>query len=325
MFSAYEMVANKHRYKRQGVLFAIDPLINLTTVNYLLHGLQRYGWDKREQHWHTLWVALGIAEYEPGWAVELSTSQRKELVTYLVQNVIKPFGVPRGSERQGGQHQGLNSPVTWPVDLVTSLVIDGRVINMANLWKAAEINAGDDLMLHIVNQPCEEYVLSRHPGSASTQRFPRLDSEHIYQLVPAVSSSSDAEVQRAIWKEGYWHIARSQVMRYQHERSSVTSGNLLQVTFEPVWMDGREVAAELPAPFDGREVAVELPAPLPPFHAGRRRAGIRALTMIVESLERLADDFPRVCAHDDAAVHAARAVNIAGIIDGLAHVQKELQ
>ena len=112
MFSAYEMVANKHRYKRQGVLFAIDPLINLTTVNYLLHGLQRYGWDKREQHWHTLWVALGIAEYEPGWAVELSTSQRKELVTYLVQNVIKPFGVPRGSERQGGQHQGLNSPVT---------------------------------------------------------------------------------------------------------------------------------------------------------------------------------------------------------------------
>ena len=216
------------------------------------------------------------------------------------------------------------------MDLVTSLVIDGLVINMVNLWKDAEINAGDDLMLHIVNQPCEEYVLSHYPGSASTQRFPRLDSEHIYQLVPAVSSSSDAEVQRAIWKEGYWHIARSQVMRYQHERSSVTSGNLLQVTFEPVWMDGREA-------FDGREVAAELPAPLvivsplPPLHVAhrrRRRAGIRALMMIVDSLGRLADDFTRVyarvCAHDDAAVHAARAVKIAGIIDGLAQLMSRL-
>jgi hypothetical protein len=63
---------------------------------------------------------------------------------------------------------------------------------------------------------------------------------------------------------------------------------------------------------------------LPPHHAGRRRAGIRALTMIVESLEHLADDFPRVCAHDDAAVRAARAVNIAGIIDGLAQLMSRL-
>ena len=63
MFSAHELVANKKSFARQGVFFAIDPLINLATVNYLLHGLQRYGWDDQEKDWHTLYVALGIKDY----------------------------------------------------------------------------------------------------------------------------------------------------------------------------------------------------------------------------------------------------------------------
>jgi hypothetical protein len=29
-----------------GILHAIDPIVNLATVNYILHGLQRYGVDK---------------------------------------------------------------------------------------------------------------------------------------------------------------------------------------------------------------------------------------------------------------------------------------
>jgi len=29
-----------------GILHAIDPIVNLATVNYILHGLQRYGFDK---------------------------------------------------------------------------------------------------------------------------------------------------------------------------------------------------------------------------------------------------------------------------------------
>ena len=27
----------------------------------------------------------------------------------------------------GGQHQGSNSPVLWPVDFVTAIVVDGKV------------------------------------------------------------------------------------------------------------------------------------------------------------------------------------------------------
>jgi hypothetical protein len=63
MFSPLELVQDKKKYMRQGVLFAIDPVVNLATVNYLMHGLQRYGWDPQESEWHTLWIALGISEH----------------------------------------------------------------------------------------------------------------------------------------------------------------------------------------------------------------------------------------------------------------------
>jgi hypothetical protein len=43
----------------------------------------------------------------------------------------------------------VNKSVTWPVDLVTAVVIDGRVINMVNFWKNDDIHAGDDLMFYV--------------------------------------------------------------------------------------------------------------------------------------------------------------------------------
>ncbi len=95
---------------------------------------------------------------------------------YLVKHVIKPFGIPRGSEKQGGQHQGSNSPVTWPVDFVTAMVIDGKVINLVNFWKHDDINAGDDLMLYVEDRPCNEYVLSHHPKCMKKQVFPMLST-----------------------------------------------------------------------------------------------------------------------------------------------------
>ena len=140
------MVAQKKRFNRQGILFAIDPVVNLATVNYILHGLQRYGFDKRDhKFWNTLWIALGVDDHFSGHpqysasgsrfsdvmketndALKASdddqqrTSQtamdrffltlkmrsmRRKLVDYLVKHVIKPFGIPRGSEKQGEQHQ----------------------------------------------------------------------------------------------------------------------------------------------------------------------------------------------------------------------------
>lgn len=142
MFSPFELVSEKKKYNRQGVLYAIDPVVNLATVNYILHGLQRFGFDKTEHKcWHTLWIALGIDHHFAGnnhfertklsqemvdtqheldklcaddkkvrtpqeainrfyYTLKMRTLRRK-LVDYLVKHVIKPFGIPRGSEKQG--------------------------------------------------------------------------------------------------------------------------------------------------------------------------------------------------------------------------------
>ena len=142
MFSPFELVNEKKKYNRQGVLYAIDPVVNLATVNYILHGLQRFGFDKTEHKcWHTLWIALGIdqhfsednaftkrklsdemketqkvmdelcaddktkrtpkeALYRLYTTLKMRTLRRK-LVDYLIKHVIKPFGIPRGSEKQG--------------------------------------------------------------------------------------------------------------------------------------------------------------------------------------------------------------------------------
>jgi hypothetical protein len=40
---------------------------------------------------------------------------------------------------------------------------------------------------------------------------PVLVKESIFQLVPGVSSSWCTGVKQAVWRHGYWHVARSQV------------------------------------------------------------------------------------------------------------------
>ena len=210
MFSPYELVADKKKYNRQGVLFAVDPVVNLATVNYILHGLQRFGYDKSHVSWHTLWQALGIDHYfakkypeklsEKMMQSEKKLSDlgtlsdhakcreiglrlcytstirylRRELVDHLVKNIIRPFGVPTGSEKQGGQHQGSNSAITWPVDFVSTLTIDGLVINLVNFWRHEDVNSGDDLMLYVEDRPYTEYMLSHHPKNVRKQVFPSL-------------------------------------------------------------------------------------------------------------------------------------------------------
>jgi hypothetical protein len=144
MFSPYDLVSDKKKYNRQGILFAIDPVMNLATTNYILHGLQRYGFDRKDgKNWHSLWMAFGIDDYFKSLdGIELSTTMmnirekihkfskvapgaaqnldhlgermsgilemrhhRRRLAEYIIKNIITPFGIPRGSEKQGGQHQ----------------------------------------------------------------------------------------------------------------------------------------------------------------------------------------------------------------------------
>ena len=75
----------------------------------------------------------------------------------------------------------------WPVDFVTAMVIDGKVINLVNFWKHDDINAGDDLMLYVEDRPCTEYVLSHHPKCMKKQvgLFP------VYSFLAAHSVHTD--------------------------------------------------------------------------------------------------------------------------------------
>lgn len=125
IFSPYEIISEKKKYSRQGILYAIDPVVNLATLNYILHGLQRFGFDSvNAKNWNAVWVAFEIDGHFDKFlggnklskrmseadkivsdttklpkerstsAMELAT-YRKMLAQHVVKNLITPFGVPR--------------------------------------------------------------------------------------------------------------------------------------------------------------------------------------------------------------------------------------
>lgn len=56
-----------------------------------------------------------------------------------------------------------------------------------------------------------QYERARKVTDSSKGGRPILVQESVFQLVPGVSSSYCSGVRQAIWRHGYWHIARSQV------------------------------------------------------------------------------------------------------------------
>lgn len=65
-------------------------------------------------------------------------------------------------DTQGGQTQGSNAPNIYPVDHVTSMLMDGKCINLVNLWRRHDISSGDDMILVLKKMVPTEYVLSRY-------------------------------------------------------------------------------------------------------------------------------------------------------------------
>lgn len=44
---------------------------------------------------------------------------------------------------QGGQNEMSESPATWPVPFVATLVIDGREDHVVNMWHNMDMDAGE--------------------------------------------------------------------------------------------------------------------------------------------------------------------------------------
>lgn len=258
-------ISNLHTFERMGQSHMVDPFINLTTVNYLLAGIQR-NWDRKEQiKWHQLIVDT---EFErPASEARGPFTVRKAL--HFIQEIARPFGIAHGSEKQGGQHEGATHAVAFPVNFITTLAVSGRIENLVNLWRDYDISAGDDLILRLEWCPIAkadnslEYVLNHWSKGTVRQRFEYehgVDSEGHepvnfgWQLVPDIYTTYPPEANREgfDWRQhGYWHICRTQIMKGRentsklertqrilpcyYDDSRLLRGSLLEINFEPVF------------------------------------------------------------------------------------------
>jgi hypothetical protein len=248
----------------------IDAFINLATVNYLLAGLQLCYVNKNNtsSKWFDLLHDLDQYQY-PAHGVQLTLWDLR----YITRELIVPFGIARGSEKQGGQDETGLSPATWPVNFVTNLVLDGHERNVVNYWHYHDISAGDDLVFRLKPMPIPRgkrgYTLNHYYKgfvqhnfeSYFLQNMGGTPASHVWQLVPDVFSldyrpendenngNSSVTMPKGFevpenytWQEhGYWHIGRSQVMfrkyaleeYYNDDMANQLKVNHMEMTFEP--------------------------------------------------------------------------------------------
>jgi hypothetical protein len=148
-------------FSKQNITRAVDPIINLPTVNYILRGLQtdmgensdNWGSFLQNTGWPITRDTYTLADFRSG------RYQHRNL-SMFIQDYIRPLGVVIGSEHQGGQHQGVGGgAVDFPVDFVVTILVDGLCDNMLNLWRRTEIRAGDDMFLALCGT---QVVADRH-------------------------------------------------------------------------------------------------------------------------------------------------------------------
>lgn len=239
--SALGSRAMAHARNRTGT--TLDGFINLATLNYILAGLQLCYTPGTPSAWFNLLHDLDKLRFS-----DHSHVLGFDDVVHIVRNLIRPFGVVRGSEKQGGQDEVGLAPATWPVSFVCTMVIDGKERNIVNMWHYHDIHAGDDLVLRLKPMPIprgrEVYTLNHYYKGFARKSFEGFFQDelqdrlptHVWQLVPDIFSldiehenddrALDDGARTAIvmpdgleippdfvWQEwGYWHIGRTQVM-----------------------------------------------------------------------------------------------------------------
>ena len=163
---------NNQALHRAGLGTAVDPFINLATLNYLLAGLQictlvpklRHKWDQLMHH-------LDSVRYTGS---DTQVYKFHDLV-HIVENLIRPFGIVHGKDNQGGQSEGNHSSVQWPVSFVTNMILDGKDANIVNIWHNHDISAGDDLVLRLKPMklpPGNKYTLNHYRKGVVQKTFP---------------------------------------------------------------------------------------------------------------------------------------------------------
>ena len=233
---------------RHRVSTSLDAFVNLATVNYLLAGLQLcyIPTHNETSKWFELLHDLDKVRFDR-FAKPIGLLDLR----FIVRDLIRPFGIVRGSEKQGGQDETGLGAATWPVNFVANMVLDGKERNVVNVWHYHDISAGDDLVLRLKPMPIPaRYTLNHYYKRYVQQDFasymqhtlghPR--ATHVWQLTPDIfdldsependhthcrqdgSRRGDTEKdirmspgfdvpKDYVWQEhGFWHIGRSQVM-----------------------------------------------------------------------------------------------------------------
>lgn len=251
---------SKSKSNRLSQLTSVDVFVNLPTVNYILAGLQLHA-RKKNNLWNDLLRAF-IPSYETN-AVDCL------LIQILLYICIKPFGIVRGSEKQGGQNEEGNSPATWPVPFVSTLVIDGREDHVVNMWHAYDVEAGQDLVLRLAPKKLRRFTLNHYYKHYIQKQFTEIDNIDnaiIWQLIPDVMSYDYSpfgpqaghttyynEEQRIVidqfsWQQvGFWHIGRSQMRMnkyctdnteyYHNDMVNALRSQYMLMTFQPTWVE----------------------------------------------------------------------------------------
>lgn len=254
------VVSNFAAFERLKLTRMIDPLVNIVAVNYILAGLQRF-WNNRDAlNWQQLMVDLRFIEDAYAERGVFSVGDAIRFIT----EIARPWGIPHTSELQGGQHEGGASPVTFPVNFISSFNVSGLTRNICNIWSQHNLSAGDDLVLKLERLPFAardgsiKYHLNHWKKASAIQQFRYEDGgvNEGWQLVPTVLTTYTPSrvFENYDYREnGYWHILRTQVMsrteagddrRYEasnagiyHDDRAVMRGALLEGTFEPVWVE----------------------------------------------------------------------------------------
>jgi len=295
--------------RRMGLGTAVDPLINLPTLNYILSGLQLGlptvdGAAGKHDMWLELFHNLEPFRFPGGKHRSFQTNPvTLDDVVQFVRHCVRPFGVARGSEKQGGQDEATLAPATWPVNFVTSLTIDGKESNVVNIWHHLDLSAGDDLVLRLKLLPVKPYTLNHYYKGVKRQTWDQKvhDGKYIWQLAPDImhleqeghaSEKASLEHRQMLhsqvnpslltrrghrlgspqWQElGFWHVGRSQIMTGQYgveeywhnDQANMLKTNHLDITLQPMFCAIPGAFQHVPAPPPAR-VTARLSAPAAP-------------------------------------------------------------
>ncbi len=203
--------------RRAGLGTAIDPFINLCTLNYILSGMQLgISGNDPSNLWLELLDNLNHARFgRQGQAGRDYVADPINLndIIHVVRHCIRPFGVTRGSEKQGGQDESTIAPATWPVSFVVSLTVDGKESNVLNIWHHHDLSAGEDLVLRLKLMPIRQYTLNHYYKGVKRQTWDvrglpsaLQNRTHVWQLVPdlltlEMPDKKESDMERSVIRE----------------------------------------------------------------------------------------------------------------------------